>query len=125
MTISRILAISLATSLLHHHALALYLPAITGLVIFYISFTASRYKMSYCQVLKMRGWESLMTPLRSMVTNTSKRSILVQTKLKLLRWLQDQTFPNATPPIGKILPFSKIAITVEPTLGLRISKNLV
>ena len=50
-------------------------------------------------------------------------------KTSLLRRLQAQTLPNATPPIGKILPFSKIAITFDPIvrfgcpLRLRISKK--
>ena len=30
--------------------------------------------------------------------------------------LQAQTLPNATPPIGKIYPFSKIALTFEPMM---------
>ena len=34
----------------------------------------------------------------------------------LLRRLQAQTLPNATQPIGKINPFSKIAVTLEPDL---------
>ena len=35
-------------------------------------------------------------------------------KTSLLRRLQAQTLPDATPPIGKIHPFSKMAITFEP-----------
>ena len=35
----------------------------------------------------------------------------------LLRKLQAQTLPDATPPIGKIHPFSKMAVTFEPLMG--------
>ena len=35
------------------------------------------------------------------------------TKTNLLPRLQAQTLPDATPPVGKIHPFSKIAITFE------------
>ena len=34
----------------------------------------------------------------------------------LLRRLQAQTLPNATPPIGKIYPFSKMAVIFEPVM---------
>ena len=37
-------------------------------------------------------------------------------KTSLLRRLQAQTLPDATPPIGKIHPFIKIAITFEPVM---------
>ena len=39
-------------------------------------------------------------------------------KTSLLRRLQAQTLPDDTPPIGKIHPFSKLAITCEPLMGL-------
>ena len=35
----------------------------------------------------------------------------------LLRRLQAQTLPDEAPPIGKIHPFSKMAITFEPLMG--------
>ena len=35
-------------------------------------------------------------------------------KTSLLRRLQAQTLPDAAPPVGKIHPFSKIAVTFEP-----------
>ena len=35
----------------------------------------------------------------------------------LLRRLQAQTLPDATPPIGKIYPFTKMAVTCEPLMG--------
>ena len=35
-------------------------------------------------------------------------------KTSLLRKLQAQTLPNATPPIGQIQPLSKMAVTFEP-----------
>ena len=34
----------------------------------------------------------------------------------LLPWLQAQTLPDATPPIGQINPFNKMAITSEPLI---------
>ena len=34
----------------------------------------------------------------------------------LLRRLQAQTLPNAASPIGKVHPFSKIAVTLEPVM---------
>ena len=37
-------------------------------------------------------------------------------KTRLLRWLQAQTLTDATPPKGKIHPFSKIAVTLEPVM---------
>ena len=39
-------------------------------------------------------------------------------KTSLLRRVQTQTLPDATPPIGKTHPFSKIAITFEPVMRL-------
>ena len=35
-------------------------------------------------------------------------------KKSLLNWLQMQTLSDATPPIGKINPFSKIAVIYKP-----------
>ena len=35
-------------------------------------------------------------------------------KTSLLRRLQEQTLPDEAPPMGKIHPFSKIAVTLEP-----------
>ena len=40
-------------------------------------------------------------------------------KKSLLRRLQTQTLPNATPPLGKISLFTKIAVTFEPTKRFR------
>ena len=37
-------------------------------------------------------------------------------KIGLLRRLQAQTLPNATPPIGNIYPFTKMAVTFEPVM---------
>ena len=37
-------------------------------------------------------------------------------KTSLLRRLQAQILPFATPPIGKYHPFSKIAVTFEPII---------
>ena len=34
----------------------------------------------------------------------------------LLRRLQAQTLPDATSPVGKIYPFTKMAITFEPVM---------
>ena len=41
---------------------------------------------------------------------------LLEWKTSLLRRLQAQTLPDATPPIGKINPSSKIAVTFEPMM---------
>ena len=38
-------------------------------------------------------------------------------KTSLLRRLQAQTLPDEAPPIGKIHPFTKIAVTFEPLMG--------
>ena len=40
-----------------------------------------------------------------------------QIKKKLIRMLQARTLPDATPPIGKILSFSKMTVTLEPLVG--------
>ena len=40
--------------------------------------------------------------------------ILYETSL--LRRLQEQTLPDEVPPMGKIHPFSKIAVTLEPVM---------
>ena len=40
------------------------------------------------------------------------------TKTSLLSRLQAQTLPDATPPIGKIHPFSKMDVTFEPLMGV-------
>ena len=37
-------------------------------------------------------------------------------KTSLLRRLQEQTLPDEAPPMGKIYPFSKIAVTFEPVM---------
>ena len=52
-------------------------------------------------------------------------------KTSRLRRLQEQTHPDEAPQMGKIHPFSKIAITVEPVMqfgcpsGFRISLKIV
>ena len=38
-------------------------------------------------------------------------------KISLLLRLQAQTLPDATPPIGKIHPFSKMAVPFKPVMG--------
>ena len=43
--------------------------------------------------------------------------IVTLTETSLLRRMQAQTLPDATPPIGKLHPVSKMAITFEPLLG--------
>ena len=40
--------------------------------------------------------------------------LLRVSQTSLLRRLQAQTLPDATPPLGKNPPFSKIAVTFEP-----------
>ena len=46
----------------------------------------------------------------SAVLATVKALLLGYSKTSLLRRLQAQTLPDATPPISKIHPFSKIAV---------------
>ena len=41
-----------------------------------------------------------------------------------MRRLQAQTLPDATPPLGKILLFTKKAITFEPTKLFRYLQDL-
>ena len=45
-------------------------------------------------------------------------ALAVSSKASLLRMLQTQTLPDDTPPVGKIHPFSKIAVTFEPVQQL-------
>ena len=42
------------------------------------------------------------------------RNFFLTNKKKLIRMLQARTLPDATPPIGKILSFSKMTVTLEP-----------
>ena len=42
---------------------------------------------------------------------------MILNETSLLRRLQAQTLPDATPPRGQIHPFSKMAITFEPGMG--------
>ena len=46
--------------------------------------------------------------------NLNNKEECTHTKTSLLRRLQAQTLPDAAPPTGKIHPFSKIAVTLEP-----------
>jgi hypothetical protein len=41
----------------------------------------------------------------------------LQQQYNSLLVVQAQTLPDATPPIGKIHPFSKMAVTFEPLMG--------
>ena len=45
-------------------------------------------------------------------------------KTSLLGRLQTQTLPDATPPIGKIHPFSKIIVTLDPLGGFDALQDL-
>ena len=47
--------------------------------------------------------------------NYQLQEVCLQTSL--LRRLQAQTLPKEAPPIGKIHPFSEMAVTFEPLLG--------
>ena len=38
----------------------------------------------------------------------------------LLRRLQAQTLPDATPPMSKIYPFTKMAVTFEPVMPFEV-----
>ena len=51
--------------------------------------------------------------------NSSSDLYSVVIKTSLLRRLQAQTLPDATPPIGQIHPFSKMAVTSEPLMGFK------
>ena len=62
--------------------------------------------------------------LKQLVDERSKRGegnpltiITIEEETSLLRRLQAQTLPDATPPIGKIYPFSKMTVTFEPLMG--------
>ena len=45
-----------------------------------------------------------------------QKYIIPGDKTSMLRRLQAQTLPDATPPIGKIHPFSKIAVAFKPLM---------
>ena len=49
------------------------------------------------------------------VYNLQMTPIYIETSL--LRRLQAQTLPDATPPMGKSHPFSKMTVTFEPLMG--------
>ena len=51
------------------------------------------------------------------VGQCSGHYLLVVYKTSLLRRLQEQTLPDATPTIGPIHPFSKMTVTSEPLMG--------
>ena len=48
--------------------------------------------------------------------NTPNTYFCAQMETSLLRRLQGQTLPDATPPVGKIYPFTKMAVTFEPVM---------
>ena len=47
---------------------------------------------------------------------TQQNKEAIRRKTSLLRRLQEQTLPDEAPPMGKIHPFSKIAVTFEPVM---------
>ena len=55
--------------------------------------------------------------IRTRIYILNKFYIVVYIETSLLRRLQAHTLPDATPPIGKIHPFSKMALTLEPLMG--------
>ena len=57
----------------------------------------------------LKIWNTNMKPIKDLI---SPDSVIKS----LLRRLQAQTLPNATPPIGKIYPFTKMALTFEPVM---------
>jgi hypothetical protein len=65
--------------------------------------------LEYCSV----AWSSFLTAQQSY---SLERCQAVALKTSLLRRLQAQTLPNEAPPIGKIHPFSKMAVTFEPMI---------
>ena len=54
--------------------------------------------------------------IMTVVTTVMVVAIVTIVKTSLLRRLQAQTLPDATPPIGKIHTFSKMAVTFEPMM---------
>ena len=77
------LPLAFTCAVLHHLALTLYIPVILGLAITYVAFPCWKYRVTCRFVVKARGWDILMVPLRSMVTFTSKP--LASPPLTLLR----------------------------------------
>ena len=74
------------------------------------------------EFLKMNGNGCILLELLDIAGNGFK---CLETSL--LHRLQAQTLPNEAPPMGKIHPFSKIAVTFEPVMqfgrpsGFRVS----
>ena len=51
-------------------------------------------------------------------------TIRLSLKTSLLRRLQAQTLPDAASPIGKVHPFNKIAVTLEPVMRFDALRHL-
>jgi hypothetical protein len=60
---------------------------------------------------------SLTQSLRWAPTIWKDSGFVIFQETSLLRRLQAQTLPDEAPPIGKIHPFSKMAITFEQLMG--------
>ena len=52
-----------------------------------------------------------------MMISLSAPNIVRSIKTSLLSRLQEQSLPDEAPPIGKIHPFSKMAVTFEALMG--------
>ena len=58
-----------------------------------------------------------MSPYSNIELGITVSAMYVQPVEKsVLRRLEVQTLPDATPPIGKIYPFTKMAVTFEPVM---------
>ena len=75
---------------------------------------AHEYTILYITLLCMGLPYQINKPYRP--TSCSKQMLDIFLT-SLLRRLQAQTLPNEAPPIGKIQPFIKMAVTFEPRMG--------
>ena len=79
-------------------------------------FTFMRDEKGVVMTLSARGLASTDSTEVRMMRSQADRFTGVIESPSLLRRLQAQTLPDATPPIGKIYPFSKMAVTFEPVM---------
>ena len=54
-----------------------------------------------------------------MISMYTSQIIVCHLQTSVLRRLQKQTLPDATPPLGKVSLFTKIAVTFKPMKQLR------
>ena len=65
---------------------------------------------------KLRREKAMKQNTKVIVRFHSARLCLFKLQTSLLRRLHAQTLPDAASPIGKVHPFSKIAVTLEPVM---------